>query len=663
MPDIIQLLPDSVANQIAAGEVIQRPASVIKELVENAIDAGADNIRIILKDAGKTLIQVVDNGCGMSTTDARMAFERHATSKIRKADDLFTLHTMGFRGEALPSIAAVAEVELQTMRREDKLGTRLIIRGSKFESQEPCVCTQGTNIMVKHLFYNFVARRRFLKKDAQEMTHILHEFERLALVNTNVQFRLTHNDTLLHQLPRSPLKQRIGNLFGKTVEQNMIPIATTTSVASIDGFVSLPSAARKRGALQYFFVNGRNMRHPYFHRAVLNCFKDLIAADAQPNYFINFTVDPSRIDVNIHPQKHEIKFEDEQLVFQILSAAIKESLGKFNVAPAIDFNATDVPDIPPCVDARHAPDKPVSDDFDPTYDPFASTLPESADNSLGSGIAVTGFGFGNTTPETSTPHNIGSRGTGYRTVDSALNRNWDKLYDSFMSAAPKNNDTGSTPSLINRDAVDLSVADLSTLAEHYGFNPTPLQIKGRYILLDCKDGVMVIDQHRAHTRTLYESILSSLISGNLHSQYLLIDEPIDIDPVDAATLADNIDRLRDIGFIVNVSETQTTSELTAYTLSATPSILQPSQALATLHEIIGEISDQTDDDSTSHTWQQRVALSLARATAMRGVTFLNNEQITQLLTDLFRLTTPNLTPDNLPTFVILSISTIISPLG
>ena len=382
MSDVIRLLPDSVANQIAAGEVIQRPASVIKELVENSVDAGATHIQIILKDAGRTLIQVVDNGCGMSDTDARLAFERHATSKISQAADLFALNTMGFRGEALASIAAIAQVDLRTMRRGESVGTRLIINGSKVESQEPEACQPGSNMMVKNLFFNVPARRKFLKKDSVELSNILREFERLALVNPELEFTLVHNDSVLHQLLRGSLKQRIGDLFGKSLEKQIIPVETETSIVKVTGFVGLPECARKRNALQYFFVNGRNMRHPYFHKAVMQCYEQLIPSDEQPNYFLNFEVAPDSIDVNIHPTKNEIKFENEQSIWQILVAAIKESLGKFNAVPSINFDAEDMPDIPaftPDANAQHGIE------LDLSYNPFASTPVSSTPKSSGGG--------------------------------------------------------------------------------------------------------------------------------------------------------------------------------------------------------------------------------------------------------------------------------------
>ena len=370
MSDIIRLLPDSVANQIAAGEVIQRPASVIKELVENSIDAGATAITIILKDAGRTLIQVIDNGSGMSDTDARLAFERHATSKIAKADDLFALNTMGFRGEALASIAAIAHVDLRTMLHDAQLGTRLVINGSKVESQEPEACAPGSNMMVKNLFFNTPARRKFLKKDSVEMSAIMREFERLALVNIGVDFTLISNDTTLHSLMHGSMKKRICDLFGKNLDKQLIPIETDTSIVSVNGFIGLPENARRRNQLQYFMVNGRNMRHPYFHKAVMQCYEKLIPADAQPNYFINLHVDPETIDVNIHPTKNEIKFENEQAIWQILTAAIRDSLGRFNVGPVLDFDQEDAPEIPVFnPETERMPELVIDNEYNPFREP------------------------------------------------------------------------------------------------------------------------------------------------------------------------------------------------------------------------------------------------------------------------------------------------------
>ena len=337
MSDIIRLLPDSVANQIAAGEVIQRPASVIKELVENAIDAGAQHIDVLVTDAGKSSIQVIDDGKGMSETDARLSFERHATSKIREAADLFALRTMGFRGEALASIAAVAQVELRTCVEGEELGTKLVIAGSKVESQEAISCPKGSNFCVKNLFFNVPARRKFLKSNQTELSNILTEFERIALVNPNVSFTLYHNDAELFNLPAIQLRQRIMGVFGKKINQDLLSLDVDTTMVRISGFVARPESARKKGARQYFFVNGRYMRHPYFHKAIMDAYEHLIPVGEQVSYFIYFDVDPGNIDVNIHPTKTEIKFENEQAIWQILAAAVKETLGKFNAVPSIDL--------------------------------------------------------------------------------------------------------------------------------------------------------------------------------------------------------------------------------------------------------------------------------------------------------------------------------------
>ena len=377
MSDVIKLLPDSVANQIAAGEVIQRPASVIKELVENAIDADATEINIVLKDAGRTLIQVIDNGKGMSATDARLAFERHSTSKIRNADDLFSLHTMGFRGEALASIAAISQLELRTARKEDQVGTKILISGSKCESQEPDICPPGSNFMIKNLFYNVPARRKFLKSNQVELSNIVKEFEKLALVNHNTDFSITHNDTLLYKLLGGSFKRRIIDLFGKSLDSQLIPLNLDTSLVKIEGFISKPENSRRRNALQYMFVNGRYMRHPYFHKAIMSSYEELITQDSQPNYFLNFTVEPETIDVNIHPTKTEIKFENEAPIWQIISAAVKEVLGKFSVV-AIDFDVEDAPEIPAFTNSKEVSKPNI--DIDPAYNPFVSNSNKTTTN-------------------------------------------------------------------------------------------------------------------------------------------------------------------------------------------------------------------------------------------------------------------------------------------
>ena len=370
MSDIIRLLPDSVANQIAAGEVIQRPASVIKELVENAVDAGAGHIDVLVTDAGKTSIQVIDDGKGMSETDARLAFERHATSKIREAADLFALRTMGFRGEALASIAAVAQVELRTCLEGEELGTSLCIAGSQVESQEKVACPKGSNFHVKNLFFNVPARRKFLKSNQTELSNILTEFERIALVNPKVSFTLHHNGTEMLNLPAVSLKQRIMGVFGKKINQELLSVDVDTTMVKVSGFVGRPETSRKKGARQYFFVNGRYMRHPYFHKAVMDAYELLVPTGEQVSYFLYFEVEPANIDVNIHPTKTEIKFENEQAIWQILSAAVKESLGRFNAVPSIDFDTEGMPDIPAFEHSPYSGVQMPKTTYNPDYNPF-----------------------------------------------------------------------------------------------------------------------------------------------------------------------------------------------------------------------------------------------------------------------------------------------------
>lgn len=526
MSDVIRLLPDSVANQIAAGEVIQRPASVIKELVENAVDAGATDIRIILKDAGRTLIQVIDNGCGMSTTDARLAFERHATSKIEQASDLFALRTMGFRGEALASIAAIAQVELRTMRKEDTVGTRVVINGSKVESQQPEACVPGTNLMVKNLFYNVPARRKFLKKDSVELSNIMHEFERLALVNTGVEFTLIHNDVTLHQLMRGSLKQRIVALFGKSLDRQLIPVETDTSIVRLDGFVGLPENARKRGALQYFFVNGRNMRHPYFHKAVMQCYEQLIPADEQPCYFLNFNVDPETIDVNIHPTKNEIKFENEQPIWQIIVAAVRESLGKFNAGPAIDFDAVDVPDIPvfdPDAGANH--DVELDASYNPFAQPSAVERPSAMQSMGGSGASFT------------------------RPMED-----WEALYDNFRRESDASMAEVCGSRLNSADTADeipgMTFDSPMTAADDSDRSTSVMQLKGRYILSPAKEGLRIIDQHRAHVKILYERFMAMIAAGTMTMQRLIFPEVIRLAPSMQPIMEEISSDLCSIGFDV-----------------------------------------------------------------------------------------------------------------
>ena len=481
MSDIIRLLPDSVANQIAAGEVIQRPASVIKELVENAIDAGAQHIDVLVTDAGKSSIQVIDDGKGMSETDARLSFERHATSKIREAADLFALRTMGFRGEALASIAAVAQVELRTCVEGEELGTKLVIAGSKVESQEAISCPKGSNFCVKNLFFNVPARRKFLKSNQTELSNILTEFERIALVNPNVSFTLYHNDAELFNLPAIQLRQRIMGVFGKKINQDLLSLDVDTTMVRVSGFVGRPESARKKGARQYFFVNGRYMRHPYFHKAIMDAYEHLIPVGEQVSYFIYFDVDPGNIDVNIHPTKTEIKFENEQAIWQILAAAVKETLGKFNAVPSIDFDTEGMPDIPAFESSPYAGIQPPKTTYNPDYNPFnTSAVPPSS-------------------------------------YSSKPSRDWEQLYEGLehhssaqhiQKSYPDDGDYFTAASM--EQPVTPTLYDHSEEAAMGEKSSQHYQFKGRFILTSVKSGLMIIVQFPVSEVPVLQEIMEDL---------------------------------------------------------------------------------------------------------------------------------------------------------
>lgn len=635
MSDIIRLLPDSVANQIAAGEVIQRPASVIKELVENSIDAGATSVTIVIKDAGRTLIQVIDDGCGMSDTDARLAFERHATSKISRAADLFSLSTMGFRGEALASIAAIAQVDLRTMQKDASIGTRLLISGSKVESQQPEACAPGSNLMVKNLFYNVPARRKFLKKDAVELSNIMREFERLALVNIGVDFTLISNDTTLHALRRASLKQRIADLFGKSLARQIIPVETDTSIVRINGFIGLPENARKRNPLQYFMVNGRNMRHPYFHKAIMQCYERLIPAEEQPNYFINLTVDPDTIDVNIHPTKNEIKFENEQPIWQILSAAVRESLGRFNAAPAIDFDVEDAPEIPaftPDISATHEVE------LDDSYNPFArptgdarrasklASLPDDDDDNI----------FYPTPTATS-----GRSAGGHK---SANFQDWEKLYDDFV----RKRDDGYAS--IVESKVNTPDAQEELEMESDSIAPATIQLKNSYILSPSREGLMIIDQHRAHKRILYESYLSKAREHTFVCQSTMFPEAVELSGAQNAVLCDIAPELENLGFNIAPLGDNT------WSIMGVPSILKDANPRDTLLGMIENITESGEDLATG--LHERLALSMARSSAIKRGQSLTAAEMDKLISDLFRLPSPGLTPEGNTVFTIINIDDI-----
>lgn len=600
--DIIHLLPDSIANQIAAGEVVQRPASVVKELVENAIDAGASSIQIIIKDAGRTLIQVIDNGKGMSVTDARMAFERHATSKIRTADDLFSLTTMGFRGEALPSIAAVSQVELKTKRHGDEVGTMLLIEGSKVVKQEVINCSEGSNFAIKNIFYNVPARRKFLKSNDTERRNILTELERIVLVNPEVEFSFIDNDIEVLKYPASSLRQRIVNVIGKNFNQQLITIDIDTSLAKISGFVGKPESARKTRALQYFFVNGRYMRHPYFNKAITTAFDPLIGVGESPNYFIYIDVDPSTIDVNIHPTKTEIKFENEQPIWQILSAAVKEALGKFNAVPTIDFDTTDAIDIP-----IHDPSKAVSQPritVDPSYNPFKQS----------------------------------SGGTSYNNSYQCPKIDWEQFYDGFEKE--KNDYKSSFTNEFSIPSESNTSASLFSKANTFEVEQDSLlyyQYKTKYILTSVKSGLMLIDQHRAHIRILFDQFLMQIREKKGISQRTLFPEVIELSPSEAAMMPYLADDLESVGFdLGNLGNN-------SYAINGIPSEIKSVDAVKLFHDMLSKSIDSGCD--VKDELQESLALSMAQATAISYGHKMSIEEMSRLVDQLFATQSHKHTPD------------------
>lgn len=622
MSDIIHLLPDSVANQIAAGEVIQRPASVIKELVENAIDAEAQEIHVLVTDAGKTCIQVIDDGKGMSETDARLSFERHATSKIREAADLFALRTMGFRGEALASIAAVAEVELKTRPANEELGTRLIIAGSKVESQEAVSCPKGSNFSIKNLFFNIPARRKFLKANSTELSNILTEFERIALVHPEVAFYLYSNDTELFNLPVMPLRQRILAIFGKKLNQQLLSVDVNTTMIKISGFVAKPETSRKKGAHQYFFVNGRYMRHPYFHKAVMDAYEQLIPAGEQISYFIYLEVDPANIDVNIHPTKTEIKFENEQAIWQILSAAVKESMGKFSAIPTIDFDTEDMPDIPAFEQTN--PVQPPKVHYNADFNPFKT----SSSSSYGSG------------GDYSRPKvEWESLYSGLEKA-SRMNEPMEEepfVEDTFAAAAPTDAaDEGRTPYL-------QEAAPAGTTASIYGAQAgmekgaRHLQFKGRFILTSVKSGLMLIDQHRAHVRVLFDRYMSQISQKQGMSQGVLFPEIVQLPASEAAMLESILDDLSAVGFDLSPLGGG------SYAINGIPSGIEGLNPVDLIRSMVHTAMEKGNDVKEEvHTI---LASTLARAAAIVYGQVLSNEEMSNLVDSLFACPSPNYTPD------------------
>lgn len=592
--DVVRLLPDSVANQIAAGEVIQRPASCLKELVENSLDAGAHNILVMVRDAGKTLIQVVDDGAGMSVTDARMAFERHATSKIREAQDLFHLRTMGFRGEALPSICAVAQVKMTTRRAEDEVGTQLEIAGSQVQKQEPCQCPVGTNIQVTNLFFNVPARRRFLKSDQTELRNLITTLQHIALVYPEIAFTFVSDDEILYDLPVGTRKQRIENVFGKSKTKlytsQLVEIEQQTELVNIRGYVGKPESASKQ-AQQFFFVNGRYMRHAYFHKAVLQAYAGMLSSEMLPPYFIYFEIAPEQIDVNVHPTKTEIKFADEQSIFPILTATVRAALGKFNVVPSIDFLGGNIE--MPVVDAKarsevKAPELHMSTGYNPFSQP----------------------------KERVTPH-------------------WKELYE------PVRQEQRMSSVVVPDSPEALNAArDWTELVLH------PQQVAGGYIVCPTEEGLMLVHARRAHVSVLYNQLIAQLQSGCGASQQLLFPETLHVSADEQPVLEAILPELEHVGFgFQRLSANE-------YDITALPSVLGSKSAETALRAILARAADITGD--VREQMQQSIALTLAQNTAIAMGKTMSEQEMQGLLRQLFALPSCRITPDGKTVAVVVT---------
>ncbi|MBN1598607.1 MAG: DNA mismatch repair endonuclease MutL [Bacteroidales bacterium] len=590
MPDIIQLLPDAVANQIAAGEVIQRPASVVKELVENAVDAGADEITVVIKDAGKTLIQVIDNGAGMSDTDARLAFERHATSKIKNADDLFSIRTKGFRGEALASVAAIAHVVLKTRQPDSEIGTEIEIKGSALDHQEPISCDNGSNFLVKNLFYNVPARRKFLKSNTTELKHIINEFQRIAIAHPEITFHLKHNDSDIYHLPKSNTRQRIVHIFGKSINANLNTLNNKTSLLNITGFVGKPEFAKKTTGEQFFFINKRYMRHPYFHRAVMRAYEKILPKDTFPSYFIYFDADPSTIDVNIHPTKTEIKFENEQAIFQILQASVKESLGKSNVIPSIDFNTEGVIDIP--VTRKDTEFNPPEIEVNTSYNPFE------------------------------TDH-IKKDYPGYDKKEKIPDE-WEQLYAGIDSLSQT--DITRQKNIFNED-----------IEKEIDLRNEFIQLRSKYIVTPVKSGLMIIDQKLAHERILYEQFIQSIAHNRNIAQRELYPTKIDLDPSHYILINEIKDDLALVGIDISDLGSNTIA------VNSCPAGFEGLDPGDILEQLLEEY--KTTEQKVGGSATKAVAASLAKAAATPYGKYLHTSEMQQIVDELFACENPNYSPD------------------
>ena len=620
MNDIIHLLPDSVANQIAAGEVVQRPSSIIKEMVENSIDADATSVKVLVTDGGKTTVQVIDDGKGMSETDARLSFERHATSKIQKASDLFCLTTMGFRGEALASIAAVAQVELKTRRKEDELGTMIQVAGSKIEKQEPVACPAGSNFLVQNLFFNVPARRKFLKSNQTELTNVVADFQRIVLVHPEISFSLYNNGVEMFHLPAASVRQRIIDVFGKKINAELLPIEVETSLVSISGYVGKPESSKKKGVHQYFFVNGRYMRHPYFHSAVMKAYENLIPVGEHVSYFIYFAVDASSIDVNVHPTKTEIKFDNEQPIWQVLSAAVRETIGQFCNVPLIDFDVEGKPDIPAIGANTSIPHQPKL--APSSYNPFKTEGSRSYSQSVG----------------------------------------WEKLFDKYSNPVSSEGDEGLTSIQMNpsekvpgegevpegdnlQGSIWNAVMGRDGVAAPFDITVQKFQYKGHYIVLPSANGIMVVNQHRAHVRVLFDQNMQCINSGNRPSQKELFPIVVQFEKADCIVLENLMEDICSLGFdLSNLGGG-------AYSVNGIPAGLEGIDISTLLHDMVVSAKEMTNDIRREA--QEALALTMAENAAIVYGQVLSSMEMERLLRDLFATKIPARTPDGKLVYTIL----------
>lgn len=601
MTDIIQLLPDHVANQIAAGEVVQRPASVVKELLENAIDAGATQIKLIVKDAGKTLIQVIDNGKGMSVTDARMCFERHATSKIREAQDLFNLNTKGFRGEAMASIAAIAHVELKTRQEQDELGTCIKIEGSKISSQEPDATAKGTSIAVKNLFYNIPARRNFLKSDTIETRHIVNEFQRVALAHNEISFSMNHNNSEVYNLKDGNLKQRIVGVFGGKTNEKLVPISEETDVITINGFVAKPEFAKKKRGEQFFFVNDRFIKSSYLHHAVVSAFDGLLGNGYHPSYFLYFSVPPESIDINIHPTKTEIKFDNEKILYAIIRAAVKHSLGQYNIAPVLDFNRDASMDTPYALNTTEFSEAPKIT-VDPNFNPFETDKPKQSSYS---------------------PPSF---------QKEVKNQEWESLYTGFDELPTEPEQTE---------------LNLETETEQNTAGKT-FQIHNKYVLSTIKSGVVLIHQNLAHQRILYEAFLENITVKEAASQQLLFPVELSFNKEEVVLLKELKEDLENTGFLFDKLHEE------SIVIKGIPTSISESQIAIILEQLLEDVKQEIPE--TSFSQLDIISKSLSKSLAIKTGSKLSEKEQDNLVNSLFSCKEPSVSPYGKKIFETLTIS-------